>query len=85
MSVGFVGAIMPRQAVDLVVERVRRFLREKLVGRLIAIEPSEMENPAILEFYKLTHQHPGLLIHGSHRTGGGTYLWVQLPAESVTT
>jgi len=84
VSVGFVGAITPQRATDLVAGRVRRFLRDKGVQRLVAVEPSVMDSRAILEFYRLTRQHPALVIRGSHRVAGGTYIWIEAPPDTVT-
>jgi hypothetical protein len=78
MSVGFVGAITPAEALELVVERGRHFFREKFIDRIAAVEPAVMENPAILEFYRLMRRHPCLAVRG-HRIGGGTYLWIRVP------
>jgi hypothetical protein len=80
MSVGFVGAVRPAEALELVVERGRHFFREKRVDHIIAIEPAKMENPAILEFYRLIRGHPSLEIRGTHRIADGTYLWIRMRA-----
>jgi hypothetical protein len=79
MSVGFVGAITPSAALEIVVQKVRDFLQQKQIHYLIAIRPAVMENPTILEFYELFFRHPGLAIRGTHPIEGGTYLWLGLP------
>lgn len=78
MSVGFVGDVSPREALELVVERFRRFVLEKQVDHVIAVRPLTMENPAILEFYELVLQHPSLVVRGTHVVKGGTYWWLRL-------
>lgn len=80
MSVGFVGAIDARGALDLVVERIRLFLFEKRVDHLITVRPAVMESAAIVELYELALRHPGLIVRGTHRIEGGTYWWLRTPA-----
>ncbi len=77
MSVGFVGAISPQDALDLVVQNFCRFLFEKRIDHVAAIRPDVMENPAIVEFYKLAQQHPSVRIRGTHHRRGGAYWWIQ--------
>ena len=83
MSVGFVGDLSPKKAADLVVERILRFMKDKQIYRVSAVEPFEMDSTAILTFYKWAHLNPRLAIRGRHRLGRGTYLWIQVPCTET--
>lgn len=77
MSTGFVGAIDPREALDRIAAKAREFARRKQVDRLVAVQPSHMDSPQILAFYRLLDQHPTLQVRRGHAVAQGEYLWIR--------
>jgi hypothetical protein len=58
MSLGFLGTMPHRQALDLVVERCISYLRERDAGSAVAIVPKRRGHPNMRALYQLVPSHP---------------------------
>jgi hypothetical protein len=76
-SLGFVGAITPAAALELMVAKLLDFMRQHDRERVFAIRPFAMESRSVIELYELAMCHPAVAIRGTHRVISGTYLWIR--------
>jgi hypothetical protein len=62
MSVGFVGKISPKEALELLIEQAIVYLRSRAATSALALVPKSMDNPQVLKLYDLVPRHPRLRV-----------------------
>ena len=61
-SVGFLGEVEPKVALDLAVEQCQGFLQERQQTYVISLRPKHNNGPHMERFFQLVPQHPDLAV-----------------------